>query len=296
MLITVAICTYRRYDRLEFALASLERQTYQGCDWEVLVVENDVVNMPAMKMIYERYKDKLPLRHIVENSIGLSYARNTALREANGDYVAYLDDDIEADSSWLTALVYDCREFQPDFCGGPNYPLYRTPKPSWYQDQYATVYFYGDHSRWLSRDELLGGMNFIVKRALCVQLGGFKTDLGMVGDTIAYGEDTQILMRAWVVNPQLRVRYLFQASVYHEVRPEKMTLCWKVMSAWAGGRSFTIMFPITRKQAIVGFLRNAQELVKRLGCVRICWQQWVFEEFYPWFWHFSCNWHALFRW
>jgi glycosyltransferase involved in cell wall biosynthesis len=291
---------------VDLALASLCRQTTTFSEWEVLLVENDNEASPAMAAVVQRYMQQLPLRHIVETSVGLSYARNTAAREARGEYVAYLDDDAEADPAWLAALVQECRESQPDFCGGPSYPLYRTPKPDWYLDRYGTGYVYGEQPRWLGRDEWLGGMNFIVKRALCAQLGGFRTDLGMIGNTTAYGEDTEFLMRAWTANPQLKVRYLPQASIRHEVRPEKMTLRWKVKAAWAGGCSSTIMSPQNRKQAIVGLMRNAKWIIKQVGCAGLCWrrdkkerlrwQQWVFEEFSLWLWNFSRNWHALFRW
>ena len=305
MLITVAICTYRRPDRVELALASLERQTYQGSDWEVLVVENDGVGTPAMKAVYERHKDKLPLRHVVEPRIGLSSARNTGARLSQADYVAYLDDDAEADPAWVAALVQECRESRPDYCGGPNYALYRTPKPGWYLDRYARGTFYGDHPRWLGRDEILSG-HVAVKRTLFAQLGWFRTDLGMTGKTLGYGEDTEMLMRAWAANPQLRVRYLPEARVHHEVRPEKMTLRWNVRAAWATGRSCAIMSPSERRQAIIGLMRCARDMARRAGRAgqwrrqneKECrhWQQWVYEEFCPWLLGFSRNLHALCRW
>lgn len=305
MLITVAICTFRRPDRVDLALASVCRQAASLAEWEILVVENDAGPGPALAAVCRKYTPQVPLRHIVETTIGLSHARNTAVREAGGDYVAYLDDDAEADPGWLAALVRCCREDQPDFCGGPSYPLYRTPKPSWYLDRYATTNVHGDQPRWLVPGEWLGGMNFVVKRSLCEQLGGFRTDLGMTGNTTGYGEETELLARAWAAHPQLKVRYLPQASVLHEVRPEKMTLRWKLVSAWAGGQSSTLISPITRTQAAAGFLGSAWALVRMVGCAGLCWrqdkaqrlcsQQWVYEKFRDWLWNFSRNWHAFLR-
>jgi glycosyltransferase involved in cell wall biosynthesis len=268
-------------------------------------VENDDQPSPAIVAVSQKYMRQLPLRHLVETNVNLSRARNTAVREASGEYVAYLDDDAEADPAWLAALVQGCRESRPDFCGGPSYPLYRTPKPSWYLDRYSTSYVYGEQPRWLGRGEWLGGMNFVVNRELCARLGGFRADLGMTRNMIGYGEDTEMLMRAWAANPQLRVRYLPHASVHHEVRPEKMTLRWKLRAAWAGGKSSARMSPQKRIQALVGLMRNAKELAKCVGRAvqlshrdkkeRRRWQQWVFEELYPWLWPISRNWHTLFR-
>ena len=305
MLISVVICSFRRPDRVDSALASLCRQSANPSEWEILVVENEAQPDPAMAAVCGKYRPQLPLRHSVETTVGLSHARNTAVREARGDYAAFLDDDAEADPGWLAALMVCCREDQPDFCGGPSYPLYRTPKPSWYLDRYATGYVYGGRSRWLVPGEWLGGMNFVVKRALCARLGGFRTDLGMTGTTTAYGEETELMTRAWADNPQLKVRYLPQASVRHEVRPEKMTCRWRLASAWAGGRSSVVISPLNRVHAAAGFLGSAWHLVRAVASLTSCfrrdasqrlrWQQWVYEKFRDWLWNFSRLWHALFR-
>jgi hypothetical protein len=290
---------------VDLALASLCRQTANLAEWEVLVVENDIAATPAMVSVCQRYMSQLPLRHIVESKVGLSQARNTGIREAKGSYVAFLDDDAEADVDWLSIIIHDCKEYNPDFFGGPSYPLYRAAKPNWYLDRYATAYMYGGLPRWLRQHEWLGGMNFIVKRQLCVRLGGFRTDLGMSGKTVAYGEDTEIQVRAWASNPELRVRYAPQASVHHEVRPEKMTLRWKIRATWAGGRSHAVTSSQKRKRALVGFIGNTARIVARMAyfglCCRcdkekrLCWQQWVFEDFCPCVWHLSYNWHSFFR-
>jgi glycosyltransferase involved in cell wall biosynthesis len=290
---------------VDYALASLSRQAVNLPEWEILVVENDAKTGPVMADVCQKYMSQLQLRHIVETTVGLSHARNTAVREARGDYVAYLDDDAEADPGWLAALANCCREDQPDFCGGPSYPLYHTPKPSWYLDRYATTNVHGDESRWLVSGEWLGGMNFVVNRQFCERLGGFRTDLGMTGNTPAYGEETELMARAWAANPKLKVRYLPQASVRHEVRPEKMTLRWKLVSAWAGGQSSVIITPLSRPRAAIGFLGSGWQLVRAIACLTSCfrrdasqrlrWQQWVYEEFRDWLWNFSRLWHGLFR-
>ena len=89
--VSVVICTYRRPERLDLALASLGRQTYQRDDWELLVVENDHASSPAMLEVIGRHRHLLPLRHIVEPAVGLSNARNAGIRAAMGEYLAYLE-------------------------------------------------------------------------------------------------------------------------------------------------------------------------------------------------------------
>ncbi len=301
--ISVAICSHRRADRLDAALASLERQSYLGADVEVLIIENDSDSTPEVKSVFEKHRASLNLKHVLESSIGLSHARNTALRVARGSYVAYLDDDSEADCDWLAALVQECRTTEPAFCGGPIYPLYRSAKPGWFLDRYATAYLYGEFPRWLCKGEWFSGSNFTVDRRLCLQLGGFRTDLGMTGKTIAYGEETELLMRAWNCNPNLRIRYAPQVSIHHEVRPEKMFLRWRFKAAWAGGGSGALMTPLSLREAVRETLRSMIDLPKQLLSVPAflrregekaqLWRQWAYEVFYLWLWVFSRNWHAL---
>lgn len=305
MLISVIICTYRRPDRIELALKSLERQTYNSSDWEVLVVENDFASALAMNAIIDQYKESLPLRHVLEPNVGLSNARNTGARLANGEYLAYLDDDAEAVDYWLSSLIEVCRSKKPHFCGGPSLPLYLSAKPAWFLDAYATSYMYGNQARFLKTGEWLGGMNFIVSKKIYGELGGFRTDLGMNGNNIGYGEETDLMIRAWKNNPQLKVLYIPNIVVRHEVRPEKMILRWNLIAAWALGRSASTVFPINRKKALIGFMRVFKNIAFKVLMI-VPWlfrrkknkyylQQWLYEEFRALFHGFAYNLYSLFR-
>lgn len=112
------------------------------------------------------------------------------------------------------------------------------------------------------------------------------------------------MIRAWAENPQLKVIYHPKVIVYHEVRPEKMTIRWKIKAAIAGGQSATIMSPISRKKAAVELMRNIKSmLIHLLHAVQrflnnhekpFIWQQWSYEILCPWLWNFSRNIHSLF--
>jgi GT2 family glycosyltransferase len=296
MTLSVIICTFRRYDRLDWALASLERQVCTESSWEVLVVENDTSGNPTMEAVCEKHKVRLPLRHVIEGQIGLSHARNTGVRLARGEYAAFLDDDAEAAEGWLAALFESCRRWRPEFCGGPSLPLYRSPKPAWYLDCYATSYMYGDKARWLGKGEMLGGMNFVVARRTWNNLGGFNPKLGMTGYKMAYGEESDLLMRAWEANPNLQVWYHPAASVRHEMRAEKMTVGWQLRSAWAGGRSSVIFRPLYRTEAVGKFPKTVWRLLMTLRRRRgRPWQQWVWEELSSPVWNCSRQYHGLLR-
>ncbi len=97
---SVVICAFteRRWEQLERAVASALAQTHPP--HEVLVV---IDHNPAL---YERARASLPAQVLQnEEAQGLSGGRNTGVRHAQGDVVAFLDDDAHAEPDWLERLL-----------------------------------------------------------------------------------------------------------------------------------------------------------------------------------------------
>ena len=46
-------------------------------------------------------KQVLPLRYVLETTLGLSNARNRAIRERRADWILFTDDDVILDKGWL---------------------------------------------------------------------------------------------------------------------------------------------------------------------------------------------------
>ena len=103
---SVVICTRDRTERLGSCLAAVLRQDYP--DFEVIVVDNAPADDAVANLVAGRRAagtNGVPLRHVVEQRPGLSWARNTGLRAASGRIVAYLDDDEHPDRHWLAELA-----------------------------------------------------------------------------------------------------------------------------------------------------------------------------------------------
>ena len=310
VLLTVVICTHRRPQSLSLTLESLARFSSPADDWEVLVVENDVMPAAAVRQVVDEYKGRLPLRSCLEKVLNLSSARNRGSREALGGFLAYVDDDAEVTAGWLDSLRDACSRIRPDFCGGPSYPLFREKKPLWYKEVYATEYVYGTAPRELKYGEWLGGMNFTVRKDLLLALGGFREGLGMAGNTLAYGEETNLMMEAWKMNGNLKVVYLPEVHVLHEVRSEKFRLTWHYRSWWANGRDSAQMKMVFQKKATV--LRVLTTNVAQLSIKGIIvllliagsiggsngsrWRQYVIEHMKSNVFWISYELHSLFSW
>lgn len=94
-LVSVVIPTYKRSDMLIRAIDSVQNQSYR--DLEILVVNDNEKDDTFSLCLYERikkYKDDNRIRIIEqERHINGAAARNVGIKEAKGEYLAFLDDD-----------------------------------------------------------------------------------------------------------------------------------------------------------------------------------------------------------
>ncbi|MEA2756547.1 MAG: hypothetical protein QOJ54_2836, partial [Aliidongia sp.] len=113
--LTIAICTKDRPARLQRCLAALlpqiEAGRRQGQAIEVLVVDN----APSDERTTELVAAFAEVRYEREPRPGLDFARNRALGDASGDWIAFLDDDVVVDRDWLAGMREAWAE-NPDAC------------------------------------------------------------------------------------------------------------------------------------------------------------------------------------
>ena len=102
--VTVAVCTKDRPSLLAQCLDSLK---INGA-WphekskilEILVIDN----APSDDRTKFMAESMAGVKYICEPKPGLNFARNTAVRKANGQLIAFLDDDVTVDRHWLDGL------------------------------------------------------------------------------------------------------------------------------------------------------------------------------------------------
>ncbi len=94
-LVSVIIPTYNRAEYLAEALNSVLAQTY--ADLEIFVVDDGSTD--GTQEAVARYGSKVT--YIRQDNLGVCAARNNALRQARGEYIAFLDDD----DLWLETKI-----------------------------------------------------------------------------------------------------------------------------------------------------------------------------------------------
>ncbi len=232
--ISVVICTFNRANLLAEALKALCNQTLTPEKYEVLIVDNNSTD--ATHEVAETFiNNHSNVRYLLEVKQGLSHARNRGWQEACGEYLAYTDDDCKPPREWLAVAKRIIDERAPEMFGGPDYAFYNTPKPAWFKDSYGSSKL-STTPVLLNGHQFLGGSNMFFRREILEEFAGFDINLGMTGNTVAYGEDVELQSRIREHIPEARTYYDPDLFVYHLVRPEQMTLSWQIQAAIGKGR------------------------------------------------------------
>lgn len=235
MFLTVTIQTYNNAETLGMTLKSLRTlQCPPVNDYEILIIDNNSSdNTP--EIVRKHAASHLPqVRYFFEPQQGLSHARNRALKEARGQVVCFLDDDVIVDSQWLIAVSAAFANYSADVVGGRSYLIYPGKRPAWLSRRTEVLLSRLDHGdRTLVNTERdLFGLNFSIRRNLAIKLGGFKTDLGRCGKSLNCGEEIELLDR--VRNMGGTIVYEPKAVVGHIIKPQRLSKSWLLRRTYAG--------------------------------------------------------------
>ncbi|WP_081809414.1 glycosyltransferase family 2 protein [Mycobacterium sp. URHB0044] len=273
--VTVAVCTRDRPDQLRDVLQGLAELDYPH--FELLVVDNNPTSGLTPPVV-EDFKASTDIRvHIVEaQGQGLSIARNVAIRSAEHDIVAFTDDDVLVDDSWLANLAHG---FSRDprvacVCGMVPSAELVTPAQSYFDRRVGwasgcepAVFDLAapppDDPLFPMRVAQFGtGANFAVRRDVLIELGGFDEGLG-IGSPAGGGEDIDIFVRILVAG-HLLVREP-AAVVWHRHRRTAADLEVQVhnyglgLGAWIaklGSRPRTFGMALRRVRPAVKHMRH----------------------------------------
>jgi glycosyltransferase involved in cell wall biosynthesis len=243
--ITAAICTYNRSRYLALALAGLQQQSLPAAQFEILVVDN--CSTDDTRHVVDEFRQRLPnLRYVHEARPGLSHARNTAMREARGRYLAYLDDDAIPEPQWLHALLaaFGAQAGQRVACvGGRIDPIWEVPRPDWLPDElldYLTVVDWGSSGMALTpQRRYVAGANAAFELAALRELGGFDRTLTRTGAGLVSHDE--ILVERRLAAKGMGVYYEHEAAVRHHIPASRATREWLCARVYADGFSDAIL-------------------------------------------------------
>ena len=130
--ICVCVCTYKRPECLQRLLNELAGQDTQGrFTVSVVVVDNDDLQSAKAAVLDFAARGTVPIKYCVEPRQGISLARNKAIENASGDFIALIDDDEFPTKRWLLTLLETCEEYQVDGVLGPVRRHFDGKPPNW---------------------------------------------------------------------------------------------------------------------------------------------------------------------
>lgn len=266
--ISAVVCTHNRGADLGIAVASLLRQTLSNGSFEVVVVDNASTDETPL-VLRDLQNQTRNLRVFTESELGLSAARNRALREAAAPIVAFIDDDAEADTGWLEALV-DAHSASPDAVavGGPIELVWSTPPPPWLSPQLEEFFSgldLGGERRAIAYPTLPFGTNMSLAVAPAIEVGGFDLRLGRRGADLQSFEEIDLLER---LAAHGTILYAPDARVFHHVNAERAKVTWIARRSFANARSAIVWQDRVRRRSRGALLRLSLASAARV-CVNL---------------------------
>jgi glycosyltransferase involved in cell wall biosynthesis len=236
-LITVAICTRNRAALLEKAIRSVLEQISPRA--EILIVDNGSSDHTEPLVAGFAAADPR-VKFFHERQTGLSFARNSALRQATGQWVIFLDDDAQAEPGWLAAYEKFFARLPDEkivCAGGPVTPFYASPPPRWLHP--AANHLAGPATAGpVQVTRALWGCNYAVRREAALGIGGFNVKLGHNDRSLGANEETELADRLRQAGGE--IWWLPEARIKHFVMAEKTKLTWRIRNAFGQGRSRVI--------------------------------------------------------
>jgi GT2 family glycosyltransferase len=242
--VTIAVCTRDHpalLDRLLRSLEGLERPPGPPVELEVLVVDNAPSDDATRRLVQARPG----VRYECEPRPGLDFARNRAVGAAQGELLAFLDDDVTVEPAWLRGLLEAWAE-NPDAgaitgqvlplaCDTEAQVLFERrggfrrgfAKARWGRECAESAWFHPCHA-----GSFGAGCNMVFATSLLRELGGFDEALD-TGPPLPGGGDLDIFYR--VIRAGRPLVYEPSMVVRHEHRRDMAQL---KRQYWSWGLGF----------------------------------------------------------
>lgn len=227
-LFSIVIPTYNRPKQLASCLLAIDGLTYPRDRFEVIVVDDG--SHSPLDVIVNPFSGRLSVRLITQPNAGPAIARNLGAAEAQGDFLAFTDDDCSPNRYWLDALADAFRE-APDCGVGGKTVNALTDNLYSAASQLLLDYLYEYFNRASYGAKFFASNNLAFPRKAFLENGGFDSRYRR-----AAAEDRELCDR-WISQGR-RLRYTPEALVYHAHPLDLGTLCRQHFTYGRGAFSF----------------------------------------------------------
>jgi len=222
-MITVATCTHNRAKSLKRTLACLKKLE-PASEVELIVIDN--ASADNTKQVFDTFANDNPtLRYFYEENLGISHALNRAIKEAQGEIIAFIDDDQTVHPDWLKAIIAAFEDSNTDLIFTRLYikdgEKNTTPEPN----SMFPPRDYGEEPITITKDNhtkyVFGTGISAYRLSTLREMGPFRVDLGRQGTKQIGGEDTDMYKR--YIDAKKRILYWPDGIVYHHIDAHRTT-------------------------------------------------------------------------
>ena len=244
--ISVVLPTFNRRVRLERVLAGLDRQTEPAERFEVVIVD-DGSSDDTQAWLARNSARKYHVNSLQQANSGPAKARNTAIASARGEYVLFLDDDVEPTQDLIREHLR-WHEAEPGVVViGPlaSLPSYGQPWVAWEQAKLEAQYDAMLRGDWEPSFRQFWTGNASVAKAHVEGAGGFDP-------SFLRGEDVELGRR--LHQRGLRFRFNPKARGLHHA--ERSLTAWETMHESYGALEVKIFGGLGEEELIDTLAHN----------------------------------------
>jgi glucosyl-dolichyl phosphate glucuronosyltransferase len=231
--IVITAYTTERIKDIYELLDSLKAQTYLNTEIFFIVERSQA--------LLEKVKSYVAVNQISNIKIlfntgepGLSAARNLGIKEAGGDIIAFIDDDVVLNPDWAEQMVKAYQQDSIIGVTGPAIPLWEDESMSWFPEEF---YWIISCTAWDAENHVkeirnAWGMNMSFKREAFEKVGLFFNEFGFHKGIMA--EDNEFSLRIKEKTGK-KIFYFPDVKLRHRVHKYRLSQKFiKERSYWIG--------------------------------------------------------------
>ena len=239
--IIIAICTYKRSEKLERLLKNLCKLKYPDIKTSILVVDNDYEK--SAFDIYQKFKHKLNILYCNEPQKGFSNTRNKALTESinlNATHLAFIDDDEISTKNWLINHIDFYNKFKNIYISsGPTYKKFDKEYPNYIKNnktfKVVSHKALGQIKKTCASGNVFFPLNIVKENNIY-----FSETFNFLGS-----EDTDFFSR--LNHAGYTIGWNYNAINYEIVGEERANIKWIIKRAFHNGYSVSVTRFINKK-------------------------------------------------
>lgn len=261
--ISVAVCTYRRFDLLRECLARVNDQTLPSNQYEIIVIDNSL-QPDRSKSFLNSLPDMENLNYEITDKCGIAYARNVAIENCHSPFLLFTDDDVRIPKTWCEDYLELFRQFPAaGVIGGRVDPIWPRKPPKWLKGQLlqplAILNWNESEVTHIVEGKWLVTANAGYRLKALEKGGGFCEKLGRKGKLPFW--HAELGANLAIQASGFDLLYAPHIIVSHMIEPQRLEKEWFYRQQIYGGASAVAVE--WQKEDEIDFNDLAQELEKR---------------------------------